>query len=249
MFLKYPKVNHFKTMPLFNKAFNKNILALTSDRTVDFTFLNDQDTLNQTQKDFLAVQFRFNSIKPVSIHQVHGNKVLVADKISYNTGDPHDADGLITQVPDLPLAIRSADCLPVFIYDPKHNGIGLIHVGWKGSYKNIVGETIKAIKKQWQGNPKDLKIAFGPAIRACCYEVGSEFQEFFPNSLIVREYQYYLDLPQVVHGQLLAYGVSEGNISDCSICTCCDPDYFSFRRDKEHAGRMISLMMIKKPRD
>ena len=152
---------------------------------------------------------------------------------------------MITQTLGLPLAVRSADCLPVFLYDEKQYGIGLVHVGWKGSQKNIVGQTIKLMNEQWQTNPKDIKAAFGPGIRSCCYEVGSEFQEFFPEDCIMRDNRHYLDLSQMTHDQLLSEGVEKTNIFDCGICTCCDSNYFSFRREGNDAGRMISLIMLK----
>jgi len=135
--------------------------------------------------------------------------------------------------------------LPVFLYDEEHNGIGLIHVGWKGSQTNIVGQAIKLIKKQWQADPEDVKVAFGPAIHSCCYEVGSEFQDLFPESLITRNSRHYLDLPQITRNQLLSCGVDKTNIFDCEICTCCDQRFFSFRREGKKAGRMISLIMLK----
>lgn len=233
-------------MPLFNKAFSANVIAFTSDRMVDFTFNDDQRVLSRTQKESLFSQLNFDLPEPVHIRQVHGNKIIVAEETLRDGHVLKEADGLITQALGLPLAIRSADCLPVFLYDEKHNGIGLIHVGWKGGQANIVGQAIKLIKKQWQADPKNVKVTFGPAIRSCCYEVGGEFQGFFPKDLAARNSRYYLDLPQMIRNQLLSCGVNETNIYDCDICTCCDPGFFSFRREGEGAGRMISLIMIRR---
>jgi len=230
---------------IFKKYLPPHILAFTSDRTVDFTFKDDQHVLNKTQKEFLFSKFNDDLSEPVHIRQVHGNRIIVAEEILRDEHVLKEADGLITQVFDLPLAIRSADCLSVFLYDEKHNGIGLVHVGWKGILSNIAGQAIKLIKKQWQADPEDVKITFGPAIRSCCYEVGGEFQEFFPEDLIARNSRNYLDLPQITSDQLLACGVEKTNIYDCDICTCCDPNYFSFRREGNDAGRMISLIMLK----
>jgi len=239
-------LSHSIKIPQFNSIFPDNIIAFTSDRTVDFTLNGDQCTLNKIQKEFLFSQLSSDLLEPVHIHQVHGNKIIIAEDSLRDEHVLKEADGLITQDFDLPLAIRSADCLSVFLYDEKHNGIGLIHVGWRGSQTNIVGQAIKLIKKQWQAYPKDIKVAFGPAIRSCCYEVGGEFKDFFPEDLIARNSRYYLDLPQMTRNQLLFCGVDKTNIYDCEICTCCDPSFFSFRREGNNTGRMISLMMIKK---
>jgi YfiH family protein len=133
----------------------------------------------------------------------------------------------------------------VFLYDEKQNGIGLIHAGWRGVQKNIVGKTSELMKAQWRSDPKNIKVAFGPSIRGCCYEVGKEFEDYFPGQLISRDSRYYLDLSQVCYAQLMDTGVRKENIGDCKVCTCCDQNYFSFRREGQLAGRMISLIMLK----
>lgn len=96
------------------------------------------------------------------------------------------------------------------------------------------------------GDPQDLYAGFGPAIRGCCYEVGEEFSESFPQELLVRDEHYYLDLASVNKKQLLNSGVREENIADCAICTSCNNEgYFSFRKEEETYGRMVSAIMLK----
>ena len=93
--------------------------------------------------------------------------------------------------------------------------------------------------------PSSLKIVLGPSIRECCYQVGPEFQGFFPSHVREREGHLYLDVVNSNQEQLLQAGVRQENIFDSGICTCCNKNYFSFRRDGVKAGRMISLMMLK----
>jgi len=226
-------------MLLFSNFFPSHVIAYTSDRTVDFVLQHGQSVLNDQQKSYLLTQLNFDLAEPVSIRQVHGNKVIIADG-----GSIQEADGILTKAHYLPLAIRSADCLPVFIYDKCQGGLGLIHIGWRGAQKNIISKAIKLMEKQWHSNPRDIQIGFGPAIHSCCYEVGKEFQEYFPKDLLLRDGNYYFDLSKFIHGQLTGLGVPADNISDCGICTCCDKNYFSNRRDGNIAGRMISLMVI-----
>jgi len=231
----------------FNKNFSANIAVFTSDRTVDFAFNDRQNSFNDNQKEFLSAQLNSKAVEPVHIRQVHGGRVIVADQNFPEKGLAlEEADGLITKAPQLPIAIRSADCLPVFLFDEKQEGIGLIHVGWRGCQKNIIGKAVKLMEKEWRSNPRDIKVSFGPGIRCCCYEVGNEFQEYFPEELISRNGRYYLDLPKVNYGQLTECGIERKNIFDCGICTCCDKNYFSNRRDGKKAGRMISLIMLRK---
>jgi hypothetical protein len=93
--------------------------------------------------------------------------------------------------------------------------------------------------------PKDISVAFGPAIGVCCYEVSKDFQDYFPNEVVSREGKYYLDLKRVNKEQLREQGIEEKNIHDSDICTCCNHDYFSYRREGKQTGRMISLMLLR----
>ncbi len=245
MFLIFLRLNPSKMMPLFNKVFSANVIAFTSDRTVDFTLHENQLKLNELQKKFLLSQLNLDLPEPVHIRQVHGDKIVIVDKDTLQRDRVlEEADGLLTKSPCLPLAIRSADCVPVFLFDEKKFGIGLIHVGWKGYQKNIVRQTIERMEKQWRSDPRDIKVHFGPSIRSCCYEIGNEFLEYFPNEVMSRDGRLYLDLIGMNQNQLVRLGVRKENISDCGICTCCDKNYFSHRREGESAGRMISLIML-----
>ena len=182
-----------------------------------------------------------------NIKQVHGKRIIVAKKFSCLGGVlPFKADGLITQKTGMPLTVRTADCLSIFLFDPKHNVISLLHAGWKGTRKKIVSQAVKLLKKEFKTDPRNLKVAFGPSIRSCCYEVGKEFKAFFPGAVAARNNKLYLDLPLINKKELLKAGVARKNILDCGICTHCNPRYFSYRRQGDKAGRMISFMMLKK---
>jgi len=223
-------------MPLFNDVFPANVVAFTSDRTIDFTLTEDQRVLSRPQKEFFLARLGHDIPEPVPIRQVHGDKIAVVDENCPRKGHVLEGvDGLVTDEPRLPLAVRTADCLPIFMYDIRRECIGLIHAGWRGSRKDIAGQTVKLMEKQWQSDPKDIKITFGPALRSCCYEVGGEFQEYFLQGLLIRDTRYYLDLPQINKDQLSGSGVPDGNIDDCGVCTCCDKNYFSYRREGQSA--------------
>lgn len=157
-----------------------------------------------------------------------------------------DTDGMITDKPKVPLAIFSADCLSVFIYDPKKRLIGLIHAGWRSSRENILGKTIQIIRDRFSSKPQDLLIGFGPAIRPCCYEVKEEFMNYFGADCIAREGRYYLDLVGVNIRQGLDLGVKNESFFDSGACTYCRNDeFFSYRKEGESCGRLISVMMMR----
>lgn len=232
--------------PLFHNFFPQGVITLVSDRTVDFTLRHENFELTRQQEGFLAQYLGHHLKSLVNIQQVHGEMVINFTRANVDTIGPFkQADGSITQEVNLPLAVRTADCLPIFIFDPVNQGIGLVHAGWRGSQKSISIKSVKIMEESWGACTDDLKVAFGPCIRICCYKVGAEFREYFPQEVILRKDDFFLDLAQVNKNQLISYGVKKQNICDCNICTCCDSQFFSFRREGPNVGRMISSIMLR----
>ena len=88
---------------------------------------------------------------------------------------PHvKADIIISDKPGLALFMRFADCVPIFIYDPSNNAIGIAHAGWQGTSKNVAGTLVKAMQSQFNSKPGELLAAIGPAICREHYQVGQE---------------------------------------------------------------------------
>lgn len=229
----------------FSSHLGKDILAFTTLKLVDFKLKEGDASLNKSQKRFLQKKIGIACDNFPVVRQVHGRRIIVVKRKSCLANFLGKADGFITVKENTPLTVRTADCLSIFIYDPRHKAIGLVHAGWKGSKKEIATGAVRQMKKIFKTNPIDLKVAFGPAIRSCCYEVGSEFKKYFPKEISRKNDRFYLDLPLVNSRQLAAMGVRVKNIRDCKICTCCDRRFFSYRRQGEKAGRMISLMMLR----
>ena len=207
-----------------------------------------------------ALKSRKNFLKDLGIEhedlvcarQVHGSQIkYVQEKdkgrgaLSYDSSLA-DTDALITDKKNLPLAIFTADCLSIFLYDPVTPAIGLVHAGWLSTKENITIKTIKLMEKEFNTPVKDLYVGFGPAIRDCCYEVEKEFNNFFPNDLIERSGHYYLDLVKINKKQVLGLGIKDTNIFDSKICTSCqNEEFFSYRREGKGCGRMISVIMLR----
>lgn len=240
----------------FDNFFPPEIVAFVSDREVDFFLDRSNLALTDAQKKFLMAHlssrgaisdrgiFHLDNLYTVS--QVHGHRVIVLDKNDQQPKEGmEEADAIVTNLKSLPIAVRTADCLPVFLYASKGKGIGIVHAGWRGTHKKIVQEAIKRMSWAYGVNPRDIKVALGPGIRNCCYQVNEEMSNFFPEEILSRGENCYLDLPLANIRQLKEMGVEENNIFDCGICTYCDINYFSFRREGDAAGRMISLMMMK----
>ncbi len=229
-----------------NKFFNEpGVVAFTTDRQCDFAFDPDNKNLTQRQKEILAEGAGVSVDQIPFFKQVHGNRVIaVTREFLVNCSLP-EADGFVANQLNVPINVRTADCLPVFLFDPHTKTIGLVHAGWRGTKQKILDNTLLQMRRRYAVWLSNLKVIFGPAIGACCYQVGQEFLTYFPNETQKKADGYYFDLKLANKNQLLALGVLEKNIFDCDLCTCCEERYFSYRRDKEKAGRMLSVMMIR----
>lgn len=178
--------------------------------------------------------------------QIHSDQVLVAT----HPGNFGPGDALICQRPEVTVAIRTADCLPVVIVDPRTRAVAVVHAGWRGVAGEIVPKSVTAMMEKFGSRPEDLEIAIGPGIGPCCFEVGPEvavqFQVFFPerDDLTGRTK---IDLAETISRQLRRNGVSTGQISASGLCSCCNPELFeSYRRDRDKAGRMVTAASIRK---
>ena len=188
----------------------------------------------------------------VCAKQAHGSAVKYvlpqdAGKGAFSyEGSIADTDAFVTDEKNLALAMFTADCLSVFFYDPKRKVIGLAHAGWRGSRDKVTQKTINFMRETFKTRPEDLYLGLGPSIRSCCYEVSPGMEEAFPGGLLKRQGKYYLDLIATNRRQALDCGAQEERIFDSRICTfCAKRNCFSFRREGEIAGRMISVIMLK----
>ncbi|MFH0855365.1 MAG: peptidoglycan editing factor PgeF [Candidatus Omnitrophota bacterium] len=188
----------------------------------------------------------------VCAKQVHGSRVQYvneADKgrgaLNYDTSIP-DTDGFITDVRNLPLAIFTADCLSIFLYEPQRPAIGLVHAGWRSTRANIITCAVELMLDKFKANPNRLTVGFGSRIKDCCYEVSPEFVNDFSAGLVERAGSLYFDLAKANKKQLIDSGVKEENIFDSDYCTfCSNEELFSFRKEGNKSGRMLSVIMLK----
>lgn len=188
----------------------------------------------------------------VCAKQIHSGNIRYVKEIDKGRGSllyedsVPDTDAFITDRKLLPLAVFSADCLSIFLYDPRKPAIGLVHAGWGSTKEQIARRTIALMQEEFSSRPADLYAAFGPAIRSCCYEVGREFEDFFPGNVIKKDDSYYLDLVSANKKQLLDSGLSAERISDQQLCTSCsNEDFFSYRREGKDCGRIMSVAMLR----
>jgi len=168
-------------------------------------------------------------------------------------GDDKFCDALVSNTPKILLAVKTADCVPILIGDPKTGAFAAVHAGWRGTAASIVLRAVEQLRSEFGSHGEDVRAAIGPAAQVCCYEVGSEvidlFKERFPesNHLFVptREGHARIDLKQANRDQLISVGVSADRIDIAPLCTMDRTDlFFSYRREKIASGRVGRLMSV-----
>jgi len=169
-----------------------------------------------------------------SLKQIHSAVVWMAEQ----PGCVGEGDALVTAQPGVPVSIRTADCYPILLADERNRAVAAVHAGWRGTAAGIVGQTIQQMHARFGTEARDLRVAIGPGIGPCCYEVGVEVSRQFGLKEAGR-----IDLAEINHQQLVQMGVLETHIEVLGGCTKCEVQRFhSFRRDQERAGRMISFI-------
>jgi len=186
------------------------------------------------------------------LHQIHSNKLIFLNKYPKNL-KKMKADAIITNVVKLPIAVLTADCAPILLYDKHKNMIAAIHAGWKGAFKGIVPKVINfMIKKGCKKN--HITAVVGPCISQKSYNIGEDFKKKFlrknkKNSIFFKRRKdiLYFDLSNYIKHQLKLMNISK--IDAINIDTFDKKNnFFSARRslNSNHAdyGRNISLIMI-----
>jgi YfiH family protein len=168
-----------------------------------------------------------------TLHQIHSDIVLEATEPGKDRFA--DGDALISHEPGVLVGIRTADCVPILIADSRNHAVAAVHAGWRGSAARIVQLAVQRLSAIYNSNPIDLHAAIGPAIGPCCYEVGPEVAHRFGTT------ESRIDLASINRRQLEESGVRD--VWQAGLCTFCEAEgYFSYRREKEAAGRMISFI-------
>ncbi len=172
--------------------------------------------------------------------QRHTDKVIVL----WDREEPRIADAVITRMKDILIGVVVADCVPVLLYDPDKGVVGAVHAGWRGTASGILKKAIDAMVDTFYSDTHDIRVAFGPSIRWCCYHVGYEVIDAVSKATgdgdyyIKRDGAYCLDLQTTNRYQAVSTGILEENIWLSTECTYCYPDrFYSYRYSKGPTGR------------
>ena len=156
------------------------------------------------------------------------------------------ADGLVITNSNILLTLKVADCVPVYLYEPRKNMIGLVHSGWRGTVGKIVPNAIQLMQKNG-AETGEIRCFLGPAIGICCYEVGVEVAHKFDDEakMKLEDRKWKVGLHDQISLQLASSGIPEENIQTSDMCTYESRDCHSYRRDGDNVGRMFAFMELK----
>lgn len=180
----------------------------------------------------------------IQVHEDHlGNGILYENRFD-------SADGLVTNLREVPLAVFYADCVPVLFLDPQTKVIGAVHSGWRGTADRISGKMVQIMKDQYGCDPKHILCAIGPSIGKCCYEVSDDvaqrFRDAFGAAVLEKhEKKYHVDLQSSVALTLEEQGISEEHITQAHMCTQCNGKLlFSHRQTAGQRGVMGAFIEL-----
>jgi len=170
------------------------------------------------------------------LRQIHSAVSLLAHK----PGCVGEGDALVTRARGVAVSVRTAVCFPILLADPETRAVAAIHAGWRGTGAGVVRTSLDRMRSEFGTDPRNVFAAIGPGIGACCYEVGIDVARQFGMSEAGN-----LDLAVENSNQLIAAGLQADRIERVGGCTFCHPEqFFSWRRDRDRAGRMISYIRV-----
>lgn len=203
-------------------------------------------------------------------NQVHGLKavriteeLIGAGALSPDTAIP-DCDAVYTDIPNVPLFLFTADCVPVGIYDPVHHVVATVHAGWRGAIGHLPVITIEAMQRDFGTRFEDCYVYLGPSIGPKSFEVNQELADTFTDEwkkitdttsdelvrYIVREGALqatpHVDLWRFIEEDLLQRGVPKAQICISGTDSMTDENCFSYRREHGKTGRMALFGMLEK---
>jgi YfiH family protein len=176
------------------------------------------------------------------LDQVHKNDVLTVlteDDSNRYKSSKHAADGWILGLKNHGVAIHTADCVPLFMWDRNGNFVSIAHCGWRNIAKGFPFEMAKSLMSV-KGVNRPVSVFMAPHIRKCCFEVGARVAGYFSKTALRKPNgKFCVDLSSEVRYQLISAGVAPVDIKINCECTFCNPKkYFSYRRTRKKLSMM-----------
>jgi len=275
--LRILELDAFKKLPWLLHGFSTahgGVSDLDGQKSLNLGF-TDWDTRENVIENRKRFQTALGAQKfpLINLKQIHSAVIWPFASVPK---EPCNGDASLTNTPGLLLGVRTADCVPILLVDPKKRAVAAVHAGWRGTLARILEKAVGELVAKFKSHPSDLLAAIGPAIGPCCYEVGAELVIQFTSQFAAAA-DYFdeprsgeepnplqwlnmmppghqpppknvrLDLPKANRAQLLAAGVHEKNIFSSGLCTACHPSlFFSYRKQGPRSGRLLAAIALKK---
>ena len=190
----------------------------------------------------------------VLMGQVHGERIRAIDSDEPPPEHVPECDGLITARPGVALAVRTADCVPLFFVDRVRRVIGAAHAGWRGTALGMAAKMVDAFVEGFASRPEDILAAVGPAVGPCCYQVDAPVHAALTAHPGVERFlrpcrqegRWMLDLALANRLQIAERGVPEANILSSCLCTACRQElFFSHRASGGCTGRQVNILILR----
>ena len=195
----------------------------------------------------------------IQVHQVHGSRVAVVDRPGMTREELEGYDAFVTNLPGVAIGVRTADCVPVLLYDPVERVVAAVHAGWKGTVLHVSKGALEAMGQEFCSRPENLLAVIGPSIGPDSFQVGEEVAEKFkeagfpmdeiwsfrgPGDGSPMSGGHHIDLWKANRWLLEQLGIPPESIEVLGIDTYTTESLFSARREGVACGRIINAIML-----
>ncbi len=206
----------------------------------------DDPELVDRNRALLAAHAGFDVDDLQMMRHVHGTNVW---RVGEPLPEPAEFDGLVTDQVGPILTTFAADCVPLLFADPVARVCGSAHAGWRGTVAGVAPRVV-ARMGELGARPADVRVALGPSIGPCCFEVGPEVVEAFraafgdvPGMVVRGPHKDHVDLRVALTAGLTAVGVAPAHIDAAPPCTRCEAErFYSYRRDGQAGGILMGFI-------
>ncbi len=244
-----------------SRVYRPELSVGDGDLNLGYTEQDDAEHVRENRRRFLEALDAPELDRFALMRQVHSDTVHIVDSDTTSADEftrpgTLQGDGLMTDRPGVLLAIGTADCMPILLFDPVRRVVAAFHAGWRGTLARIVEHGVGTMRQRYGSHPEDLHAAIGPGIGPASYAVSIDLQEMFAaqfgyveelfHTAHVHEKavpQLHLNLWQANRRQLLDAGIGAENIDLLAADTAANTDrFFSHRAENGRTGRMLSVI-------
>jgi len=178
-----------------------------------------------------------------TIPQVHGTRVWPVGKDGPQCSGEHEGDGLVTEIEQIAIGVRVADCVPVYLFDAAQRAVGVVHAGRQGTHDGVTTAAVQMMQIRFGSRPYDLHALIGPSAGPCCYQVSEQLAaDFIVKGLPALGR--HLDLWEANAIQLEHCGVPRAQVEVAGLCTICGGGRFHSHRAAGTPQRNLALICL-----